>query len=547
MSELETQVKSLYGDLEPSPQVRADVLALLDEEPDVSRPRLVLWGSLAAAAAVLLAFLIATPRDDTADVPTANVPASESIVEERTANLAAYARHKAKLHAEHAGEWVVIAGGRLACVADTFDNAVSEEAPGAHRFVFQVGTEGDQSTFISTWYAPRFAGPALAKALDIDWQSGANGFEAWREGGARVKSFTSGPFPRVRLPMGVPGSPMSSRELFIGTTGPALVLTDSDYRTMGLARFEVPGTLTMMDIPCTRVVVQVSLAEGEPRRPVVAAVSRAWDQTMIHLARGRHEFWHWGGSLAAQATAPHNSGWIVFANDRVLGHGATKEAAVRASKGATDYAAHRYLLKLPYKAQVLPLREESTAEVREMKFRTISGHVASCSIDTMLVHDDLPGPIAVVEEAVANEMLRLHELEVPAGLVTAEKGKPVRAGYVWQVIGGEDRLVLVGQILHHVKGSLESLSRTKLVTARWEDSSYGDVIALLQVLTGLRIEHVGKPVPSSFSLTYQADQVPLMTIFGHLADKIPGFSWQERQDGLILVGQPGKWKGKRGR
>jgi hypothetical protein len=39
--------------------------------------------------------------------------------------------------------------------------------------------------------------------------------------------------------------------------------------------------------------------------------------------------------------------WVVFGNDRVLGHGKTPEEAVTAADAETEFAYHRYLLRWP--------------------------------------------------------------------------------------------------------------------------------------------------------------------------------------------------------
>lgn len=530
---IETQVKSLYDELEPDKEVRAELLASLDDERRAPRIPFAVWGGLAAAAAVLVAFLVGTPRDEqdpsVASDPVVAVAGNADA--EREANEAAYEKLKQDLHAKHDGKWVVIAKGALALVAERFKDVVATEVPGAHRFVFRVGTEGDLDTFISTWYAPRFAGPALAKVLDVDWSSGPTGLEIWREGGPRKKSFVGGAFPRMRLDMAAPGGRREGLELFLGSVGPPLVLTRADHERMGLARFEVPGTHKLLMMNCDRVLVQVAIDASDTPRPVIAAVSREREATMVGLARSRHRFWDWGGSLSTIATAPHTNGWVLFGNDRVLGAGATPEEAAQAGQSATDFAYHSYLLEIPYVPRTAMLTFTRLPSAETIRYEDAQGQVVSVPIDVRLGGEvNLP----VINEPTARA-LGIHMREVPMQYATKRDDKTyaVRAGYAWRVEGTARKLQMVGVLADRADPTVR-LDEIVLDSIQWTDVSLEAAAAQLTKRTGIPIEVVGSDF-QKLTISFSASGLTLNQVFDRLTMIVsPELSWRYR-NGVVII------------
>ena len=539
---IERRVNDVYEDLAPSADLRDEVLGSLGEAAPAPRRTWVTTAFAAAAAAVLVVFLLARTKRD--DRPPNDPPpvAAADVDAQRTKNEAAYASLKASLHEDHHGKWVVIAGGKLAATGKTLADVTTSPIEGAHRFVFQVGTEGDQTSFISTWYAARFAGPPLAGILDIDWTMGPNGVEVWREGGPRQKSFGARPFPRLRFAVGAPGDERREPlELFLGSVGPPLVLTRADYERLNLARFEVPGTHTMMDVPCTRVVVTAGITEQDTARPVIAAVSRAPDEQMIDFARWRHRFWDWGGGLGAQAIAPHSQGWIVFGNDRVLGAGATAEAAVRAAKGATDFAYHRYLVALPLATDPVPL-EVAPAGKEPVRAVPMEGPLGSLGRPSALLArgDEV---LPTVNEATA-QRAGLQLLECPRPYTVSVRGMSytARAAFAWRKDDLERTLVRVYILpkaltaairAGNAPGTREVLPK---VTLMWDEMPAVDALTFLQTITGIPIvyvdgarAHIGSRPP----VTLRVENAPMSKVLGALCDQC-GINWRYKDRTLEI-------------
>ena len=543
---VEARVRAQYDHVEPAPQLRDDVLASLDEQEPASRaPRIWPVAALAAAAAVLIAFLVGTPRPRDDERPVVGgepetpveAPRDDVVAAARAVNERAYASMKADLHAKYKGKWVVISGGALTQVAARFEDVGVVDALTVHRFVFQVGTEGDTETFVSQWYAPRFGGPPLAKALDVDWQSGAGGFVLWREGGPRVKAFTPGPFPRVKLRIGASAGEMKPLELFPGSVGPALVLTKHDYDRMGLARYEVPGTHKVGWIDCTRVLVRVSLAEGDRVVPVVAAVSREPEEKMRTLARERHRFWTWGGNLAQMATAGHDGKWLLFANDRVLGVGDTLEAALRAGETATDFAYQRFLVKLPRG----PMTDGALERPETTTLLAADGRL---TVDQATrVRATIAGverTVTVVTSAQA-EALDAHLAELP-DLLSYEHPDGGRRSLRLGVVSAPDGLAVVGVPVAPPPAppqvpTLPSAVDKHVAGVAWEDLPLADVALYLQLVTGQRIvvvrgDDAGKI--DGVRITLSADQATVRTLLDLITEP-HGLVWDE-QDGAVRIG-----------
>ena len=279
---------------------------------------------------------------------------------EREADRKAYDAAIAGLRKDHAGEWVVIAEGAVAKVGATLAD-VNEIAPEAlHRFVFEIGKEGDREEFVSQWYGPRFAGSGLAAALDVEWTIAA-GHGTWlSKGGTTVGPLGVPPFPRVPVGLSFPwdGYPFKkspgyvTKDVLVGGVGPPLMLMPEDWTALSLARSEVPGTMTVLGLPCRMANVDVLIRDLGATGRVIAACPAAPRETLIALARERDAFWNWGGDLGAKATAGHEGRWIVFAADRVIADGATPGEALRAAEGKPDGAYHRFVLPVPRGAPI---------------------------------------------------------------------------------------------------------------------------------------------------------------------------------------------------
>src|SRR5687768_8741519 len=159
--------------LEPPPRVRAELLAEVARTPqeagvDLASPaarRRMPWGlGIAAAAALLGSVLWLGQREqgeESGDAARPTPAAPADVARARAEDVACDEREKETLRAQHAGRWAVIAGGRLVARGVTREKALAVEPLAPHRFVFEIGTEGDREDFVSQWYAPRFAGMGL--------------------------------------------------------------------------------------------------------------------------------------------------------------------------------------------------------------------------------------------------------------------------------------------------------------------------------------------------------------------------------------------------
>lgn len=254
------------------------------------------------------------------------------------------------------GRWMVIADGKVAATGDALDRVAGAAPAALHRFVFRVGEDGDAQEFITTWYAARFAGPPFLSALGLSYSGGGRGGVTLSKDGRSVTSEVKGVFPRARLALSAPGAggPVDAApvEVFVGTVGPELMLTPYDALRLDLARWEVPGTLNFWNgrLPCRRARVHVSVP-GIPAEGTLTAAIPALDrERLIALQRGRDQFWQWGtgGPISKMPLEGVPDGdWIVFGNDRVLGHGPTPEEAVQAADTNPEFTYHRFCLRVP--------------------------------------------------------------------------------------------------------------------------------------------------------------------------------------------------------
>jgi hypothetical protein len=286
--------------------------------------------------------------------PYAEEPAA--VAAARAKDVAFYASPAGQdARAQNDGTWMVIADGKLVVAADALEK-VADAAPAAlHRFVFRVGEEGDVEGDATTWYADRFAGPPFLRALGLGFSMG-DGITLTKDGRS-VTSEVKGVFPRLRLAISAPGPQAAAPapdpvEVLVGTVGPELMLTPYDALRLHLARWEVPGTQSFFGgkLPCRRALVRVSVP-GLPGDAVLTAAVPAVDrETLIAMQAGRDRFWQWGGggpiSKMPLEDVPDGD-WIVFGNDRVLGHGPTPEAAVQAADANPEFTYHRFCLRVP--------------------------------------------------------------------------------------------------------------------------------------------------------------------------------------------------------
>src|SRR5947208_13082669 len=98
----------------------------------------------ARIAAVVLGLLVAARAARAKDAPA-------TVDAERTADVAAYERERAALDREHAGEWAVIAGGKVVATAKALEDVEAKAPEAKHRFVFRVGEDGDAKEEITEW------------------------------------------------------------------------------------------------------------------------------------------------------------------------------------------------------------------------------------------------------------------------------------------------------------------------------------------------------------------------------------------------------------
>jgi hypothetical protein len=228
--------------------------------------------------------------------------------------------------------------------------------------------------------------------------------------------------------------------VFVGTVGPALMLTADDAVRLHLEKWEVPGTASFFSgaIPCRRVLVDAHVPALEAKATLVACYPTVARDVLVKWQRGRDMFWQWGGGLLQMTLArvPPDD-WVVFGNDRVLGHGKTPEEAVAAADEETEFAYHRFCFRLrdlpPAMITVggsLPdpitfdLRKSTTTSV------TLNGHRVAARVFAR----DPPVYVVPSEDAPA---LRLELAESPFRFRLVEEDYPkpparyARAGRAW--------------------------------------------------------------------------------------------------------------------
>jgi hypothetical protein len=282
-------------------------------------------------------------------------PAPAAVETARTANRLAYETEIAKLRETCAGQWVVIADGRVAATGDTPESVDAAAPKALHRYLFRVGDEGDGELVANFWYGPRFGGIPLATALGVDALGGTLTEES--------------PFPRRPVVVRTPSGTAETMDVFLGTVGPPLMLTLDDAERLALGRYEVPGMLTTSWIPFgfRRVTVHVSVPRGAGGAWIAACVPTGTRAQMVELSRGRDIGWFedqfgiWSMDPWAAKRRSLAGRWALIGVDRLLAEGATAEEALTNGAGKAPEAYMRYLAKLPLEGE-LALEGESFSE-----------------------------------------------------------------------------------------------------------------------------------------------------------------------------------------
>ena len=433
--DLETRLKDAYGSLDPSPGLGDGLFDAIEDSRISVPPEPRRWPPFVATAAGLLlvglvVFVSRSVRDlgDFDGRMPADHPAL-SLDAERAADQKAYDAAKEGLAKDHAGEWVTIALGRVEKIGKSMEEVLPAGSAAQHRFVFKVGEEGDREEFASEWYGPRFSGPGLPIALDVEWTLGSHAGTVLMKDGKSTKPLGVPPFPRVPITMraptvaGSPGGPASrTLDVFIGTVGPPLMLMPEDWDALGLARFEVPGTMKVFDLPCRMATLDVSVAEVGAKGTLIASCPAFPREKLIDFARWRDAFWTKYWQLQQEVTKGHEGKCVVYAADRVVADGPDVNQALYAALGKPDGAYHRYVLALPRLAGLVFNAADFTEEKR-LRMNGIDVTVRSNGNGQFLA-----------TKAIAD---RLH-------LEMAEDGKEVRiargdgeprlarGGYAWQ-------------------------------------------------------------------------------------------------------------------
>jgi hypothetical protein len=398
-----------------------------------------------------LALCIGIPEVACEPDPFAPDPA---IAAAREKDQAAYDAAKAKLHAEDAGNWVVIAEGLLAGKGRTLDDVKAIRREATHRFVFRVGEEGDKSGDASSWYAPRFAGRSLLGALGVRMIDDPDGQITLQKGSAQVVFGQGEPFPVSHLRLASPdGEPEATRsgkpaEVFLGTVGPALLMAPEDAVRLHLERWEVPGTEAFFQgsIPCRRALLTVSV-DGLPGDAVVIGCYPVVEHArLVDLERGRDR-----DVLARHPPEVPAGEWVLFGATRMLSHAATREDALALGVPQVEMAHHRFLLKCPEEVPSWMIRA-GEAWPKPRSFDVTTFRASRTRLNDVEVDARSSGgnsPTFVVSAADASRLhLELAEAPWDAAYVDGNPpaAHPARGGYAWTDVsnpsGGPSKRVL---------------------------------------------------------------------------------------------------------
>ena len=278
--------------------------------------------------------------------------AAPTVEQERDRDGKAYAAAIGGLKRDHSNEWVVIADGKVAATGPRVADVLGTGAKALHRYVFQVGEDGDASEMITMWYGPRFCGAGLPMALGFEFALGG-GWRRPADGATFEQMKDETPFPRNGVQVGPPGGRSELLDVLIGTVGPPLMLTPDDFERLGLARFEVPGTLTVFGMPCRRAVVRVALPGFDAEATIVACAPSVPRKQLVESSRWRDIGWFedrfgvWAMDPWASNRKALEGRWALIGVDRLLGDGDSPEAALLAGEGKASEAYHRFLTRMP--------------------------------------------------------------------------------------------------------------------------------------------------------------------------------------------------------
>jgi hypothetical protein len=279
----------------------------------------------------------------------------------RERNRKAYEAAKPDLHAKHTGEWVVIADGKVAAYGKRPEDVQTTAPDAAHRYLFEVGKEGDGEFVANFWYGPRFGGGALAGALGITT------FGAEDDDPATA-------FPRTKVVLSTPSGQREEMDVLVGTVGPPLLVTLDDAARLNLSRYEVPGTLTASWLPFgfRRATVRVSQPKHEGGAWLSAAVPMGTRAQLVELTRGRDSgyfedrFGVWAMDPWAAKRRSLTGKWALVGVDRLLAEGATAEEALLAGEGKAPEAYMRYLTQMPIPGEMLLAEDLFTEKVKQV-------------------------------------------------------------------------------------------------------------------------------------------------------------------------------------
>jgi hypothetical protein len=377
------------------------------------------------SAFLLVAALAALPA--AGDFALGGEGGASAVDAERAANRKAFEASIAALRREHAGEWVAIAGGKVAATGQTPQEVAAAAPLAVHRFIFRVGDEGDGEFPANFWYGPRFGGLDLAEALGITTLGG---------GGEET------PFPRTRIDVATPSGEQESMDVLVGTVGPPLLLTLGDAEHLHLERFEVPGALksSWIPFPFRRAVVRVSLP-GKEGAWIVAAVPTGTRKQLVDLSAGRdfgyfQDVGVWAMDRWAAKRRSLEGRWALVGVDRLLGEGATAEEALLAGEGKAPEAYHRFLTRLPRTGEVA---HEESAFTETAKV-VLNGTEVKVRRDPQRPD----GPFLAGEATAASLLLETAEDARCQVLLRAGKRLPARAGAAW--LGGKPAAEARGRV-----------------------------------------------------------------------------------------------------
>lgn len=451
--------------LSPSPRVRARLLEALERTPQVGRaPQRRPWFLATAAAGLVAAALLALgsrtppaprngpvaspPEHDGAGARRAPWEEPPEVTRTRALNEACYERERERLRREGAGRWVVIAQGRAEVLAAGAGPRQARTPAGEHAFVFEVGTDGPrrEETFYS-WYATRFAGGGLARALGLRVTLAAvEGTFVAKEGHQPIHGHGA-VFPRVPFDLSSPrldpsGNPKRApgMEVFLGSLGPPLMLTPEDVQRLELWRSEIPGEVSYWEGGrCRQGLVQISVAGWNEPADVVALWPLESHDVLVERARGRHRFWYWGGDLPRLALGigaawPNTPAFLLFGRDRVLARAASQADLLAWLAADEDVNWHAFVLEEP-------------AAQRIAERLVLSTEVASAAPHDLVVSDrergghertvrargvGPTGPF-LLDAAVGPHLGLERAEEAREVILRAEDGSEVtlRGGYAW--------------------------------------------------------------------------------------------------------------------